>query len=53
VTCESNSTCTFTCSGSGSVCPKADCQEDAKCSFSCANGDCNAPSCADGACSGI
>jgi hypothetical protein len=52
VTCEKDSTCQFSCTGGGSVCPKATCQEGADCTFDCAGGDCNAPSCANGACSG-
>lgn len=52
VTCPSGSACTFTCKGDGSVCPKADCQEGSSCVFACAGGDCNAPICAEDACSG-
>jgi hypothetical protein len=36
----------------GSVCPKATCEAGSTCSFDCTGGNCNAPTCADGACVG-
>ena len=53
VTCEDGAICNFTCSGGGAVCPKADCKTGADCTFDCTNsGNCNAPVCANGACTG-
>jgi hypothetical protein len=52
VTCEDGSVCNFTCTGGGSICPKADCQAGAECNFDCSGGNCNAPTCAQDACSG-
>jgi hypothetical protein len=52
VQCLSGATCHFLCASAGSVCPKADCQSESDCTFSCPSGDCNEPTCAEGACSG-
>jgi hypothetical protein len=52
VTCEDGAVCNFTCTGGGSICPKADCKAGADCTFDCTGGNCNAPTCANGACTG-
>ena len=52
ISCQAGSTCDFSCTSGGSVCPKATCEEGSTCTFDCTGGNCNAPVCADDACTG-